>query len=163
MAHGPFHPNCVIDINYFRNVIFREFFDNILQIVWASRRSNLKEKGGFLGHLWRWSLFFACIAGREIRTDVHVSSDVFAQIRRLTMSTLRAPLLHSTNVDHYAKWPWGLPFPMVKISAATVVWSNPRLRFEGGEKALLEEFAWNIPLGEKQISQVFSGGKPKKP
>ena len=68
------------------------------------------------------------------------------------MSTLRDPLLHSTNVDHYAKWPWGLPFPMVKISAATVVWSNPRLRFEGGEKALLKEFAWNIPLGEKQIS-----------
>ena len=57
-----------------------------------------------------------------------------------------APFNPSENPVHYAKWPWGLSFPMVRIPVAQVVWSNRRLPFEAGEQALLDEFAWHIPV-----------------
>lgn len=49
------------------------------------------------------------------------------------------------DARHLAKWPWGLSFPMVRHQGVDIVWTNPRLPFEGGAPALLDEFAWHIP------------------
>lgn len=74
------------------------------------------------------------------------------------MSNLGSLSGRSENREHYAMWPWGLSFPMVKTRAAEVVWSNQRLPFEGGNEALLEEFAWNIPVDKASLSS----GEPTK-
>jgi CDGSH-type Zn-finger protein len=54
-------------------------------------------------------------------------------------------------------WPWSLPFSMVKTTGAEVVWSNRRLPFDGGDHALVEEFAWNIPIDAAKETNAESG------
>ena len=47
--------------------------------------------------------------------------------------------------EHFAKWPWGLSFQMLQCPAPTVVWSNRRFPYTGGDEGLLQDFAWQIP------------------
>jgi hypothetical protein len=47
--------------------------------------------------------------------------------------------------------PWGLPFLMQKNANSKIAWSNARLKFEGGDQALLDEFAWHVPIDKTQI------------
>lgn len=55
-------------------------------------------------------------------------------------------LVSSTvDAEHLARWPWGLSMPMVRHPGVDVVWTNRRLPFAGGERALLDEFAWHVP------------------
>jgi hypothetical protein len=62
-----------------------------------------------------------------------------------TVSPSGDPFSSSVNDEHLAKWPWGLSFPMLKSAGATVAWSNRRLPYEGGDDALIEAFAYQIP------------------
>lgn len=63
------------------------------------------------------------------------------------------PPAQAHDVRHHAKWPWALSFQMVRTEAAGIAWTNRRLEFEGGEEALLEEFAWHIPVGKMNVVQ----------
>jgi hypothetical protein len=46
---------------------------------------------------------------------------------------------------HLARWPWAVSFPMLKSVGTTVAWSNPHLVYEGGDDALIDAFAYQIP------------------
>lgn len=64
----------------------------------------------------------------------------------------------SSNDEHLAKWPWGLSFQTLQSPAPVVAWSNRRMAFEGGNEALLQAFAWQIPIGPQSDWQ----DKPRK-
>ena len=55
------------------------------------------------------------------------------------------PSISQLSDEHLAKWPLGLSFQALQCTGAAVAWSNRRLPYAGGDEALLQEFAWQIP------------------
>lgn len=53
--------------------------------------------------------------------------------------------LSKSRNEHLARWPWGVSFQMLKCTGATVAWSNRHLAYEGGDEALIDAFAYQIP------------------
>jgi hypothetical protein len=64
------------------------------------------------------------------------------------------PLDRASGAGHYAKWPWGLSFQMVRTETAGIAWVNRALELESDDAALLEEFAWNIPIEKNCATQA---------
>jgi hypothetical protein len=50
--------------------------------------------------------------------------------------------------------PWAVPFTMRQIPGAELAWTNGRLPYAGGDAALLDDFAWQVPLWSSDVPEA---------